>query len=186
MTTYPRTIDNGAGEQLTFVAVGRDERGEFLEVRNFVAPGAGPPRHVHQQQEEAATVQRGRLGYVIEGGPERFAGPGETVFFAAGVAHRFWNAGREELVCTGTIRPPGNIEYFLTQIYASLRRTGGKRPGMLDAAYLSFRYRNEFAITQVPAPVRRFVFPVLFVVGRLLGRHRRFAGAPRPLGPPAP
>lgn len=185
MSTYPRTIDNGAGEQLTFVGVGRDERGEFLEVRNAVAPGAGPPMHVHQQQDEAATVERGRLGYVVEGGPEQFAGPGASVTFAAGATHRFWNAGDDELVCAGTIRPPGNIEYFLTEIFASLRRAGGKRPGVFDAAYLSFRYRHEFAITEVPAPVRRFVFPVIFVAGRLLGRHRRFAGAPQPLGPPA-
>ena len=54
-------------------------------------------------------------------------------------------------------------------------------PGLFDAAYLSHRYRSEFEIMEAPAPVRRFVFPVIVAVGRLLGRHRRFAEAPEPL-----
>jgi hypothetical protein len=30
MSEYPYTIDNGGGEQLTFVGIGHDERGEHL------------------------------------------------------------------------------------------------------------------------------------------------------------
>jgi quercetin dioxygenase-like cupin family protein len=37
--------------------------------------------HVHNYQEEALTVQQGRIGYQRPGGPPRFAGPGETVVF---------------------------------------------------------------------------------------------------------
>ena len=33
----------------------------------------------------------------------------------------------------------------------------------------------------IPAPVQRFVFPVVVAIGRLLGRHRRFDGAPEPV-----
>ena len=66
-------------------------------------------------------------------------------------------------------------------MFDSRRRNGGERPGTLDAAYLSQRYRSEFAILEVPAPVRRFVFPVIVAVGTLLGRYRRFAGAPEPV-----
>ena len=181
MTTYPHTIDNGGGEQLTFVARRRDERGEFLEGDNTVAPGAGPPMHVHHLQEESLTVERGTLAYQRPGQPEQIAGPGETVTFPAGDAHRFWNAGQDELVCTGVIRPPGNVEYFLGEIFASTRRHGGKRPGIFDAAYLSHRYRSEFEVLEAPTPVRRLVFPVIAAVGTLLGRHRRFAGAPEPM-----
>ena len=179
--TYPHTIENGGGERLTFVARRRDERGEYLEGDNSVAPGAGPPMHVHHLQEESITVERGTLGYQRKGQPEQIAGPGETVTFPPGDAHRFWNAGDEELFCTGTIRPPDNVEYFLGEIFASMQRHGGKRPGVFDAAYLSHRYRSEFEILEAPAPVRRFVFPVIAAAGRLLGMHRRFAGAPEPV-----
>jgi quercetin dioxygenase-like cupin family protein len=181
MTAYPHTIENGGGETLTFVARRRDERGEYLEGHNVVAPGAGPPMHVHRLQEESLTVERGTLSYQRADGPEQTAGPGETVTFPPGDAHRFWNAGDEEVVCTGIIRPPDNVEYFLGEIFASMKRHGGKRPGIFDAAYLSHRYRNEFELLEAPAPVRRFVFPLIAAIGTLLGRHRRFAGAPEPV-----
>ncbi len=183
---YPHTIENGGGEKLTFVARRRDERGEYLEVRNAVAPGAGPPMHAHLLQEETLTVERGILRCVSAGRPERVAGPGETVTFKPGEGHRFVNAGEEELVCTGVIRPPGNVEYFLGEIFASMQRHGGKRPGIFDAAHLTHRYRSEFVLLEAPAPVRRFVFPVIAAAGRVLGLHRRFAGAPEPLRPLSP
>ena len=186
MSSYPHTIENGAGEQLTFVARRRDERGEYLEVRNAVAPGAGPPMHVHHLQEEALTVERGTMAYQVLGEGERRAEAGETVTFAPGVAHRFWNAGDDELVGSGHIRPPDNVEYFLTEIFASTRRAGGKRPGLFDGAYLSHHYRSEFELMAVPAPVRRFVFPAVAAVGSLFGLHRRFAGAPEPVARPRP
>ena len=179
--TYPHTIENGGGERLTFSARRRDDRGESLEGSNVLAPGAGPPMHVHHLQEESLTVERGTMGYQRPGEAEQVARPGETVTFPPGDAHRFWNAGDDELVCTGVIRPPDNVEYYLTEIFASMRRNGGKRPGMLDAAYLSHRYRAEFETLEIPAPVRRFVFPVVAAASRLLGLQRRFAGAPEPV-----
>lgn len=62
-----------------------------------------------------------------------------------------------------------------------MRRRGGDRPGLFDGAYLGHRYRSEFALTEVPAPIRRLVFPVIAGAGRLLGLHRRFGDAPEPL-----
>jgi hypothetical protein len=47
--------------------------------------------------------------------------------------------------------------------------------------YVLSRYRSEFGMADIPAPVQRFVFPVVVAVGRLLGRDRRFAGAPEPI-----
>jgi quercetin dioxygenase-like cupin family protein len=185
VAAYPHTIVNAAGETLTFVARRQDERGEYLEGHNTVAPGAGPPMHVHHLQEETLTVERGTLAYQRKGQAEQIARPGETVTFPPGDPHRFWNAGDDELVCSGVIRPPGNVEYFLGEIFASVGRHGGKRPGIFDAAYLSHRYRSEFELLVAPAPVRRIVFPAIAAAGRLLGLHRRFAGAPEPVRRPS-
>ena len=179
---YPRTVENGVGDQLTFLGLRADGDGRrVLEVENRVAPGNGPPMHVHRRQEETITVRAGRLGYRVADGPERFAEPDERITFPAGQMHRFWNAGEEELVCSGWVSPPHNLEYFLGEIYASARRAGGARPDPFDAAYLIGRYRTEFGLGDVPAPVQRTVFPVLRIVGRLIGRQRRFAGAPAPI-----
>jgi quercetin dioxygenase-like cupin family protein len=180
-SNYPHTIDNGAGERLTFLGIRSDEEGEYLEVSNTVSPGKGPPMHVHHLQKEALTIERGTMGWKLAGEEEHLAQTGESLTFAPGEAHRFWNAGDDELVGTGYVRPPDNLEYFLTKIFESTRANGGKRPRLFDAAYLLSRYRTEFGMADIPAPVQRVVFPIVVGIGRLVGLHRRFAGAPEPV-----
>jgi hypothetical protein len=65
-------------------------------------------------------------------------------------------------------------------MYASMRRNGGDRPGLFDGAYLGHRFHSEFEMTEVPAPARRLLFPLVAGVGRLLGKRRRFEDAPEP------
>jgi quercetin dioxygenase-like cupin family protein len=179
--SYPHTIENGAGEQLTFIRLVRDAAGDWLEVENVVKPGSGPPMHVHLRQEEALTVQQGQIAYQRPGEEPRYASEGDTVVFKAGDPHRFWNPGEGDLRCTGYVRPADNLEYFLTEIYASQKRNGGRRPDSFDAAFLVWRYRSEFAMVEIPAFVRRFVLPVQILIGRILGKYRRYAGAPVPV-----
>src|SRR5687768_16655096 len=173
--SYPHSIDNGLGERLTFLRRVNTPDGEMLEVENWVQPGGGPPMHTHHFQEEALTVQSGRIGYVRKGGEEQFAEAGETVVFRPGESHRFWNAGSDELHCTGYVRPPDNIEYFLRGIYEAQKKSGGPRPDPFDAAYLMTRYRSEFRLDEVPRFVSRFVFPIQALLGRLMGKYGRFA-----------
>jgi mannose-6-phosphate isomerase-like protein (cupin superfamily) len=179
--TYPHTIENGAGEQLTVIRRIQDPAGDYLDVENLVKPGSGPPMHVHYQQVEALTVQQGRIGYQRPGEPPYFAGPGETVVFEPGETHKFWNAREVDLVCTGYVQPPDNVEYFLTEIFKSQGENGGSRPDLFDVAFLASRYRSEFGMTEIPTVVQRLVFPVLVAVGRLLGKYRKYADAPEPV-----
>ncbi len=161
------------------VASGR--AADRLEALNRVRPGAGPPMHSHLLQEEALTVQRGRIGYQRPGAPAQFAGVGETVVFKPGEAHKFWNAGEDDLECLGYIEPPDNIEYFLTELFDSTRRNGGKAPNPFEAAYLIRRYRTEFTMLEIPALVQRLAFPILVALGTLLGKYHRYADAPEPI-----
>ena len=183
---YPHTIENGAGERLTFLRRVPVPGGDRLEVQNVVSPGSGPPMHIHHHQEEALTVAQGRIGYQRLGDPAQFAGPGETVVFKPGEPHRFWNAGEGELRVTGYIEPADNAEYFLTELYASTRKNGGSRPDPFDAAFLIRRYRSEFALVEIPPAVQRFLLPVQVVFGKLLGRYRKYANAPEPVRRGAP
>ena len=136
--------------------------------------------HMHRYQTEALTVQSGRMGFQRPGQHAQFAGPGETVTFDAGDPHRFWNAGEADLRCTGYIEPPDNIEYFLTELYASTARNGGSRPDPFDAAFLVHHFRSEFSLLAVPALVQRLIFPLQVALGRMLGRYTRYAEAPAP------
>ena len=179
--SYPRTIDNGHGEQLTFVRLVRGDSGDRLEVEGRAQSGVGPPMHVHFLQEEAITVVAGRMGYQLEGDEPREAGPGDTVLLPRGIAHRWWNASPTELRSTGWIAPANNAEFYLATLFESMERSGSGRPGLFDSAFLMTRYRSEFDIIELPALVRKVGFPVLMTLGRIIGKYRRFAGAPAPI-----
>ena len=179
--TYPHTIDNGSGELITFTGRRQRPTGECIEVDGTAQPGAGPPMHVHYLQEEAVQVIRGRVGYQVLGGEPQFAGPGESVTWAAGTPHKWWNAGTDEVRMVGWCTPPGNIEFFLSTLFASTKANGGKRPGLFDAAFLVTRYRTEFALLDLPALVTTVVIPIVYRLGVVLGKYEKFKDAPTPM-----
>jgi quercetin dioxygenase-like cupin family protein len=179
--SYPHTIENGAGERITFFRKVPSDAGDRLEIENVVSPGSGPPMHIHHYQEEALTVVHGRMGYQRDGEPPQFARQGDTVTFKVGEPHKFWNADEQDLKCRGYVVPADNVEYFLTQLYDSSKRHGGGRPDAFDAAFLITRYRSEFSMVEIPAFVQRLLFPLQVAVGRLLGRYRKYDDAPAPV-----
>jgi quercetin dioxygenase-like cupin family protein len=175
---YPHTIENGGGEQITFVRRVKDDAGEYLEVENLIKPGSGPPMHVHFKQDESLTVVKGKIGVQVMGGKEEFYGEGDTVTFHAGQAHRFWNAGTEPMICKGWVKPAHNIEYFLTNIYESIKQNGGKQPNQFDGAYLMTKYKREFDMFTIPSFVKKVIFPITVLIGKLTGKYDKFKDAP--------
>jgi uncharacterized cupin superfamily protein len=181
MHTYPHKIENGEGQVLTFLGVVRDRDGDRMEVELLAPPHVGAPMHLHHLQDEVMTVVAGKLGHQCAGEQPRYAEPGETIIFKRGIGHRWWNAGTTELRCTGWATPPDNLEYFLTALFDSMKRSGRKRPGFFDAAFLLTRYRSEIRMLNIPVVVQKLMFPVLLVVGTLLGKYDKFKDAPEPV-----
>ena len=136
--------------------------------------------HVHYGQDEAMTVISGKIGYEVPDEGKKFAGPGETLLFKAGIPHKFWNAGTDLLHCKGYISPPGNAVYFLSQLFKSSNENGG-RPGMYDAAFLLDRYKSEFGMLEIPSLIQKTLFPLVLFFGKIMGKHKRFKDAPPPL-----
>ena len=83
---------------------------------------------------------------------------------------------------TGWCAPPGNVEFYLAALFASMKVNGGKRPGLFDAAFLTTRYRTEFAMLELPTVVRRLVIPVIYALGVALGKYAKYKDAPQPIG----
>jgi quercetin dioxygenase-like cupin family protein len=124
---YPHAIENG-GERLVFLRRVPGATGDRIEGENRVAPGAGPPMHVHHLQAEGLAVLEGRIGYQRLGEPEHFAGPGESVVFAAGEPHRFWNAGEGDLRCSAWIEPAATSSTSSPSSSPPRGRTAGRAP----------------------------------------------------------
>src|SRR5687768_8941422 len=170
----PHTIKNCIGEELTFLSLVQEADGDKLLVENHVQPGASVVMHTHHLQEEALTVVNGRIGYQIRGQEPQYAGPGSTVVFARGVAHRFWNAGDEVLHCTGYIKPANTIVFYLSAIYAAQNKANSGRPELFDAAYLMTRYSSEYDMPDLPWPVKKIIVPVTYFIGKLIGKYKHF------------
>ena len=181
MNSYPQVIESGTGEQLTFLRRYVKDDVEYLEAVNSVQPGSGPPMHVHHLQDESLTVIEGVMAGQLPGKEPKLYYPGETAFFARGVAHKFWNAGDTVLKCKGFVSPVYNMEYFLTEIYRSTREGGKGRPDPFDAAYLLNRYKSEFDMLDIPVFVKKVIFPITLFIGRLKGLHKKFKNAPPPI-----
>jgi len=66
-------------------------------------------------------------------------------------------------------------------MFASMKENGGKRPGLFDAAFLTTRYRTEFAMLEMPSFVRQVLVPIIYVVGLALGKYSQYKDAPAPI-----
>lgn len=181
MYQYPHTIENKNGEKLTFLRLLKEPDGDRLEVEGFVKPGCGPITHVHWKQDESVTVITGRMAAQVPGQEPIYYGPGESATFHRGTWHRFWNAGEDELHIKGWVKPANNVEYFLTEIYKAFDAGKDNRPEPVAAAFLSMRYRSEFAVYGIPAFVKKVIMPVQFYIDRLRGAHKKFKEAPAPI-----
>lgn len=177
----PLTISNIHGEKLTFLRINKNDKGEeVLVVENELTPNAGPPMHVHFKQDESLTVIEGEICYQELGKEKKYGKVGDTVTFKAGVPHKFHNSGNGLLRCKGWVSPPNSIVYFLSEIYKSTNENKG-RPGTFDAAYLLHRYRSEYDMFDIPVVVKKVIFPITLFIGKLSGKHKKFADAPAPL-----
>ncbi len=74
----------------------------------------GPPRHVHDQEDEAFILLSGRCEFRLEG--QTFTkGPGEAAFIARGREHTFRVVGSE--ACRhSVILTPGGFEAFFAEM----------------------------------------------------------------------
>lgn len=91
--------------------------GRFTALENLVAPGQGPPLHVHDEQDEAWYVLEGMLRFRF-GDEVQPAGAGAWAFVPRGVAHCFQNVGDRPARILVLFTPAGMEPFF--EAFASL------------------------------------------------------------------
>jgi mannose-6-phosphate isomerase-like protein (cupin superfamily) len=132
---------------------------------------SGPPPHVHFQQREEGYVKAGTVGARI-GKQKSLVRAGEGAVFPAGIVHSWWNAGEELLVLTGQAIPAMDLDRFLQALFAVLNASGSGRPSIFYLAHVLWRHRHTQAVMTPPVAIQRIVFPLVLLVGRILGKYR--------------
>lgn len=168
---------NKNGEVLIITKSGKETNGAITEFEGMDEPGIGPPMHIHFQQEEMIVLLKGKMRART---PEREFDLeiGKEYFFEPGVAHQFWNTGDEQNHYAGYLKPSCNWEYIIENVYASANAADDVKPAPFDAAFLLTKYKSEIDLLVIPTPVKKIIFPILYAIGSLTGKFKKYRNAP--------
>ena len=160
------------GDRAKFLIPAADSNGELLKMEIWIKPwGQGPPLHYHPIQSETFEVISGKLGIEVNGKKMEF-GPGEKYTIQPNAAHKWYNAGQEELHAIGELRPALKTEFFLESMYALAQQ--GKTnevglPGTLQFAALLNDCPGELYVVGPPIIAQKIMAAVVGRFAKLLG-----------------
>lgn len=160
------------GDRVVFVRTSRETGGALLELDIFARPGAaGPPEHVHPEQEERFTVLAGSLTGRIGGRVVEMV-RGTHWVVPAGTPHTWYNSGQSEVQVRVELRPAGRMEPFLETIYGLAKdgKTNAQGvPGLLQLAVFATAYFDTNYLASPPLAVQKVVLGTIAFFGRRLG-----------------
>lgn len=111
----------------------KEQTGGAMTIVDSLSPvGSGPPRHVHQHEDETFVLITGTCRIWVEG-TEFLAGPGESVFIQRGKEHTFKVVG--DVPCRHlVILTPGGFEGFFHDMAAGQFRIPADMPAIEESA----------------------------------------------------
>lgn len=101
----------GPGDRYTFLITGDETDGACFVMEALVPPGAGPPPHIHEREDETFYVLEGQCTIQI-GQSMRIASAGDFVNIPKGTLHSFRNDGTAPARMILTFIPAGIEKYF--------------------------------------------------------------------------
>jgi quercetin dioxygenase-like cupin family protein len=98
---------------MAMLVTGAQTNGASATLEATIAPGVGPPAHLHTREDETIVVTRGRFRFwhgrhVVDGEP------GTVVYLPRYEAHQLLNVGRTSGSLIITIVPAGLERMFMT------------------------------------------------------------------------
>jgi len=159
-------------ERMTFLKTSAETGGDYVlielrsEPRGFVAAA-----HVHPTQTETFEVVSGTLG-IKAGGKKSELGPGGVVTVKPRVAHKWWNAGTDELVFRTEVRPALQFESLIETMFGLAEDGKTNRKGMpnpLRLAVIANHHFEDVNLPVVPAALQKLALAMGAPLGRALG-----------------
>ncbi|HET9675352.1 MAG TPA: cupin domain-containing protein [Gaiellaceae bacterium] len=170
-------------ERMTFLKTAADTNGEYVLIELSAAPGVVvAAAHVHPSQTETFEVIRGTLGAKV-GGKEFEAKAGDVLVVEPRVAHKWWNAGDDELVFRCEVRPALQFEALIETMFGLAADGKTNRKGMPNPLRLAVIANHHFGDVQLPV-VPRWMQKAALAMGAPMGRTLGFQPHYAPAGEP--
>lgn len=99
------------GEVSRFLATGEDTNGKYALWEVTVAPGGGPPPHVHSREEEGFYILEGEISFTI-GDKRIVASAGMFANMPVGTPHSFKNESNRPAKMLIVVAPAGLEQMF--------------------------------------------------------------------------
>ena len=96
----------GPGDRVTFLATGAESHGNCFIVEGIIAPGGGPPPHLHHAEDESFYMLEGNATFHA-GGQTIHAKPGDFIHVPRGTVHSIKNEGTTPAKAIVIISPAG-------------------------------------------------------------------------------
>ena len=143
----------GPGDVYRFLVTGADTAGAYVAMEAIVAPGGGPPPHIHRHEDETFYVVEGEVSIRLED-EWVTARVGDFVNVPRGTVHRFQNQGTEAMRMILTFTPAGIEKLFEETLQRTLEPTA-RVPDNIDAIAARYaaaapRYGIEFLLDGDP------------------------------------
>ncbi len=148
-----------------------DTAGEFIEIEGTMrAHSAGPPIHVHPQQEETYQIMSGTADVFLDGRWHQLR-PGESLTVPRGAPHTIKNGHDEDVRAMNWHRPAVRFEDFSRTFHrlATSGRIKSLPPKDLSSLIYSSMLFTEYEDTQIVVKPPASVLRLLAFVGRRLG-----------------
>ena len=180
------TLENPVtGERIRFLKTWKETGGEYVRVEVTVRPGGVvAAAHVHPYQDERFEVVSGRVTFQLDG-QELVGRPGDVVLVAAGSAHKFWNAGDEDVRFVTEVRPALKFEQLIETMFSLAADGKTSRKGMPNPFRLAVIAKEHFDDVRLPFPPV-FLQRIGLAIGAPLGRILGYRPTYEPAAPPQP
>jgi quercetin dioxygenase-like cupin family protein len=134
------SVENPMGGVLTFKMMGSQSDGALTAIETTVAPGEGPPLHVHDDEDELIFILDGtfriKLGAMIHQAP-----PGSFVFIPRHTPHTWQNIGESPARFFATVMPAAVAfeQFFIRYAELPVNSEGSRRSPVLPPRLGHFR-----------------------------------------------
>ena len=120
----------GPGDRVRFLATGANSHGSCLIFEGLTVPGAGPPPHIHHNEDECFYVLEGTATFQAEG-QTIHAKQGDFIHIPRGTVHSLKNEGKVPtrfLIVTSPAGPTGMQQFVEESFYPTTNQSASPPP----------------------------------------------------------